>query len=136
MKKIIFFLPALLFAQYTHGADFKHAVGIGLQYGGLIGYELSNSFDHGRIKGAVEVIGASVGYEHFMTDSLGIGLTLTPFFIRPVYSLNLNYWPAGHQNNGWMFGLDLGHMPDTDGEGFLSTDGAKNIVLFSAGYRF
>ena len=135
MKSALFILSLFLITPHSHSAGFEHAVGIGLQYGGIVGYQLSTTVDQGRFRGAVGVIGASVGYDHKVSDTFAIGATITAT-IRTVYSLNLNYMPNGQQNSGWMFALDLGYMPDTDGEGFFNTDGSKNVIWFSSGYRF
>ncbi|MFT4937435.1 MAG: hypothetical protein ACI88A_000450 [Paraglaciecola sp.] len=135
MKKVIFLLSMFLFVKPTFAADFENAVGIGLQFGGVVGYQLSTTVEQGRIRGALGIVGASIGYDHFVTDTFAIGATITAT-LRTVYSLNLNYMPAGQQNSGWMFAVDLGHMQDTDGDGFFTTDGPKNVIWFSTGYRF
>ena len=135
MKSALLFLVIFLFTPPVRAAEFEHAVGIGLQYGGIVGYQLSTTFEQGRIRGAVGVIGVSIGYDHNLSDTFAIGATITAT-IRTVYSLNLNYMPNGQQNSGWMFALDLGYMPDTDGEGFFNTDGSKSVIWFSTGYRF
>jgi len=135
MKIAMFLLLIGLFAKPINGAELEYSVGLGLQYGGIIGYQLSTRLEQGRIRGAVGLVGASVGYDHFVTENFAIGVTFTET-IRTVYSLNLSYMPNGLRHDGWMFAADLGHMPDDDGEGFFSTDGSKNVVWLTVGYRF
>ncbi|WP_371195726.1 hypothetical protein [Glaciecola sp. SC05] len=59
---------------------------------------------------------------------------------RNVTSLNLNYSPSGRVNESWIFGIDLANIQgqDASGDGFLSKQqkDSKNVIFFSAGYKF
>jgi hypothetical protein len=57
-----------------------------------------------------------------------------------VTSLNFNYTPSGNTNKAWVFGIDLAHIQGqkASGDSFLRKQqkDSKNVVLFSAGYKF
>ena len=135
MKNTLLLLLMFLFIPHSRAAGLEHAVGIGLQYGGIVGYQLSSTTEQGRIRGAVGVVGASIGYDHNVSDTFAIGATVTAT-VRTVYSVNLNYMPKRQHNSGWMFALDLGYMPDKDGEGWFDNYESQNVLWFSTGYRF
>ncbi|GAA0859803.1 hypothetical protein [Aliiglaciecola litoralis] len=135
MKLAMLLLVTLIATRPVHSTELQHSVGIGLQYSGLIGYQLSTSLSQGRIRGSIGLVGVSLGYDHYITETFSFGATYTKS-LRTVYSVNLSYMPKGLRNSGWLIALDLGHMPDDDAEGFFRTDGTKNVVWLSAGYQF
>lgn len=128
------FLFAVFSSCVVKASELNHNLGTGLQYSGLIGYQISLQKEQHLLRGAVGLIGASAGYDYLLNSNWSIGATYTAT-IRSVYSLNINYYPQS-LTDGFRVGLDLGHMPDTDGDGFFSTDGAKNVIWLSAGFAF
>lgn len=114
--------------------DINHNLGFGLQYSGLIGYQVSLNQEQHLLRASLGLIGTSIGYDYLLNNNWSIGTTYTAT-IRPVYSLNINYYSES-LTDGMRIGLDLGHMPDTTGDGFLSTKGPKNVIWLSAGFAF
>lgn len=135
MIKIIA-LPLLLIACSVNATEKTHALGIGLQYAGIVGYQLSFTNETHRFRGALGLIGVSVGYDYLLTNNWSLGATYTQT-IRSVYSINFNYY-LNNPNEGMRFSLDLAHMPDenSNSSGFLATNGSKSAVFLSAGYAF
>lgn len=129
------FVVCLLVASQTQAAEIDHAVGIGFQYAGVIGYQISTQQDQHRFRGAIGLVGVSAGYDYFIAEKWSLGVTYTET-IRTVYSLNINYY-LDTPTQGITFGVDLGHMPDDDnGDGFFKSDGSKNVLFLSLGYSF
>jgi hypothetical protein len=136
MKKILLVL-CLLFTSSLRAADLNHAVGFGLQYAGLVGYQISTKQDVHRFRGALGLIGIGAGYDYFLSPGWSLGVTYTET-VRSIYSVNINYY-ANSATKGFNFGLDLGHMSSetASGGGFTYIDGeSKNIVWLSIGYAF
>lgn len=139
MKKVLLRSVLLLFLTLSSSlfaTEINHSMGIGLQYSGIVGYQVSMDKDKHRFRGAIGVLGIGAGYDYFLHPKWSMGVSLTET-IRTVYSVNINYY-ANTPNDGFRFGLDLGHMPDTgdDGDGFFNSDGSKDVVWLSVGYAF
>jgi hypothetical protein len=134
----IFLVLCLLVSNSLRAAEFNQAIGFGLQYSGLAGYQISTKNDAHRFRGAVGLIGVGAGYDYFLSPKWSLGVTYTES-IRTIYSVNINYY-ANTPSKGFNFGLDIGQMPreDASGDGFTRNNGnsKKNIVLLSAGYAF
>jgi len=64
MIKILLILT-LLFTHSLRAAEIKHATGFGLQYAGVLGYQISTKNNDRRFRGALGLIGVSVGYDFF-----------------------------------------------------------------------
>ena len=133
MKKILLLL-GLLPALPLKASELNHAVGIGLQYAGFIGYQLSYQNEEHRFRGAIGILGAAAGYDYQLNQHWSLGLTYTET-IRTVYSANINYY-FDDPNSGIRLGLDLGHMPKDDGDGFLFSGNTKDVIWFNFGYGF
>ena len=133
--KIICLLTCLFIAPHVQSTETSQSAGFGLQYGGVLGYQISSTKEKHNLRGALGLVGASVGYDYMVTDHFSVGTTAT-FTIRTTTSLNFNYYPEGNISDSWQIGVDFGHMSDTDGDGFFATDGKKNVIWLSLGYRF
>jgi hypothetical protein len=131
MKKIGLLL-CLFPALPLNASELNHAVGIGLQYAGVIGYQLNYQNEEHRFRAAIGLLGAAAGYDYLLNQHWSLGLTYTET-IRSVYSANINYYPD-EPNSGIRLGLDLGHMPKGDGDGFLFSGNTKNVIWFNFGY--
>ena len=131
--KMIFLFTSLLISFQARSSELNHSAGFGLQYAGLVGYQISSTTGKHNFRGAIGIIGAGIGYDYLVTDHFSIGASQT-FTIRTVTSINLNYYPAGSILNGWQIGLDFGHMPDSGGgDGFFNTNVEKNVTWISFG---
>jgi hypothetical protein len=128
-------LSLLFLTSSLKATELTHAIGIGLPYAGLAGYQLSYDNEQHRFRAALGIIGASVGYDYLYSTHWSLGFTYTET-IRSVYSANVNYY-VDTPNQGMRVSLDIGHMPEeNNGDGFFNSDGSKNVVWLSAGYAF
>ena len=136
MIRIILVL-CLLVSNSLRANEFNQAIGFGLQYSGLVGYQISTKNDAHRFRAAVGLIGVGAGYDYFLSPKWSLGVTYTET-IRTIYSVNINYY-ANTPSKGFNFGLDIGQMlrEEPSAFGFTYNDGtSKNIVLLSVGYVF
>ena len=138
IKKVIALTP-LLFIPQANCGQFENAAGIGLQYGGILGYQLSYKEAQSNFRAAAGIIGASLGYDYYLTDNFSLGATYT-LSSRNVTSLNINYTPSGYLHRGWVLGIDLAYIDGQRAGGgsfFLQREEeSKNVVWLSAGYKF
>ena len=137
--KIIVGLALLLLIRQGNCGQIDNGVGFGVQYGGVLGYQLSYTQSQSKYRASVGLIGASLGYDYYLSDTFSMGATYT-ISGRNVSSLNINYVPSGYTNNGWIFGIDLARIDGQSAGGssfFLRKEKkSKNIIFFSAGYKF
>ena len=138
LKEIISLTPFLIIPQ-TNGGQFDHAVGVGLQYGGIIGYQFSYKEAQSNFRISAGLIGASLGYDYYLTDTFSFGATYTAS-IRDVTSLNFNYTPSGYANRGWVIGLDFALIEGQRESGssffYQREKDSKKVMWLSAGYKF
>ena len=134
MKKILFLMIGLLVSIQAKSDQVNHAAGSGLQYGGIVGYQISSTDDKNNFRASLGLVGAAVGYDYLVTDKFSIGTTAT-WTLRNTYSANFNYYPSGLQK-GWQFGLDLGYMPSDGRDGFFSSSRSRKVSWISIGYKF
>ena len=138
MNKFKTSIITLILFAFSHSLvkaeEVKHSAGFGLQFSGLVGYQISSIIDQHNFRASAGVIGVSVGYDYFISDNFSIGATYTGT-IRNVSSINFNFYSSWYQNEGGFFGIDVGQMRGGSGLGF-SSPRDKNILWLSAGYRF
>jgi hypothetical protein len=138
VKKVIP-LICLLFVSQANSGQYDNAVGHGIQFGGLVGYQLSYKESQNNLRGAVGLFGASLGYDYYLTDTFSLGVTYTAS-TRNATSININYTPWGYLNKGLVIGIDLAHIQGQQASGssfFLKREkDSKNIVWLSVGYKF
>ena len=132
-------ITSVLFLQFSnllYAKEINHSVGIGLQYSGIFGYQISIDNVNHRFRGSIGLVGVGIGYDYFISPKWSLGVTLTET-IRTVHSININYY-ATSQIEGFRFGLDLGHMPNAgdEGYGYFISEGSKNVVFAGVGYTF
>ena len=134
----VFIVLCLLFTTPLRANEFNHAMGFGLQYSGIIGYQISTKNDAHRFRGAVGLFGIGAGYDYFLSPKWSLGATYTQS-VRKIYSVNINYYPKTPKK-GFNFGLDIGQIPreDASGDGFFRNKGrsSKDIIFLSFGYAF
>lgn len=129
--KYCVFLATLFFSGACFSVEFDNAVGFGIQYGGLLGWQGSASSDklHGRI--AIGLVGVAAGVDINVNEYVSLGATVGGIGFAAFKSINLNYYPEGKYTEGWRMGLDAGTADTT----FFVKD-KSNFVSISVGYSF
>jgi hypothetical protein len=134
----ILLVLCLLFTNSLRATEFNQAMGVGIQYSGLVGYQISTKNNAHRFRGSVGLLGIGAGYDYFLSPKWSLGGTYTKT-LRTIYSVNINYY-VDTPIKGFNFGLDIGKMPseDASGAGFTRTKdkSSKNIIFLSIGYAF
>lgn len=134
LSNIRFLCAALMFTAAAEGraSEYANAVGIGLQYGGLIGWQGSFSQDHLHGRFAVGLLGLSVGGDVDINNYASLGATLTTVGIASFQAINLNFYPSGRYTSGFRIGLEAG-----SGQSHLMNDHERgSFVAASIGYAF
>lgn len=133
-RKLFLLATSLLLTTGSASAELKHAVGAGIQYGGVIGYQASIQSGNNNFRLGLGVAGISAGYDYFVTPKLALGVQAFGVFFITGYALNLNYYFSSTSSTGWMLGMDIGRYEQDNlfGEDYPE----RNDALISAGYRF
>lgn len=135
MKRKLRLLAAMfLFTANTASADVRHALGAGVQYAGVFGYQASVQSGKSNFRLGLGVVGVSAGYDYFITPKIALGVQAFGIVFITGYALNLNYYFSPTPSAGWMLGIDLGkyNQENLFGEDY----DARTSALISAGYRF
>jgi hypothetical protein len=129
--KIGIFLVCLWFSNFCFSTEFDNAIGFGVQYGGLIGWQGSVSDEnfHGRI--AIGLVGLTVGGDVNINDYISLGATTGSIAVASVNSLNINYYPSGKYTEGWRLCLDVGTAKT-----HVYGEDSGSFTAISIGYSF
>jgi hypothetical protein len=140
-------LLLLLFANQAFADGYKHAVGLGLQYG-MLGYQISYLSDDTKYYGAIGAGSVAIGAQKFIDKdkkhSFGINLGRI-FILSDIAGLTYNYAPRGMHREGVVLGVELGRARehgDSITENFLSIFGLEgdrvqeNYVSLNIAYQF
>ena len=94
MKKVIA-LVCISLPAICSAAEFDNAMGVGVQYGGIIGWQGSVTEDkvHGRL--AVGLAGIAVGGDLSLNNNVTVGVTAGAIAIATFTSFNVNYYAGG-----------------------------------------
>ena len=100
-------------SSFSSMAETKHNLGAGYQYGGALGYKLSNVTEKSIYFISAGVIGGSVGYQRLLDESkqhsLGVAVGSEVLTSEKGFDLmTYNYYSSGADNSGWVVGLSAG----------------------------
>lgn len=111
----------------------KSSVGIGIQFGGTIGWQGSTRWSNNNVRVAVGAVGLSAGYDYFFNDKVSIGVQGFIIGLSWGRGISVNYYFTRPEVSGWMLGIDA----FSASSGFAGNTGeSSNRVLLSVGYRF
>jgi len=142
MRKLIVLLS--LVCTSASADEFQTAVGMGHQYGGLIGAQVSYKSDESKYFASLGLVGAAVGFQHSIEpDShYSYGMVLGSEALRSedgFIFVNGNYHFNGFNQPGWVFGFGVGATREDSGGFFSNTQGStetKTAVSLNIGYEF
>ncbi len=109
-----------------YSSERRSAAGFGTQYGGAFGWQGSIVNGPHRRSVGVGIIGASVGYDYKLGESISAGTSLSLFGDVILGTLRLQYYTRGTYKIGWAFGVDV----------FLAATADSPGALFSIGYGY
>lgn len=114
-------------------------MGIGLKYGGIIGYQTVFSQEKHNLRGAIGIFGMSAGYDYTLYNNFSVGATSGGFGTvlagYQFHVLNFTYHVSGKYTKGWNISLDTGVVRCNDGCYGIDVDYDK-FSSFSLGYTF
>lgn len=111
----------------------KSSVGIGIQFGGTIGWQGSTRWGNNNVRAAVGAVGLSAGYDYFLNDKVSVGFQGFIIGLSWGRGISANYYFTRPELSGWTVGLDA----FSASSGFAGSTGeSSNRVLLSVGYRF
>ena len=100
-------MVVLLMSARAESAEFKSSLGIGIQFGGVIGWQGSIRAGNSIFRVALGAVGLSAGYDHFVTDSVSLGVQGFIIGLGGGVGINANYYFAQPDVSGWIVGLDV-----------------------------
>ena len=102
----------------TTDSKFKTGLGVGLQFGGLIGGQIGYVVDD---------------HKTYVSVGANFSLLIPGMAIAAGASVNVNYHFGTAHENGWMVGFDIGRIDRLAG---FDDESSMNIVFISGGYIF
>jgi hypothetical protein len=138
MQKLVF-LVLFVFSQFTYSWDYNASFGMGLKYGGLVGYQATFSEGNHNLRGALGLFGSSVGYDYKVFDHFSIGATIGDYSsivsVSTFHTLNVTYHFSGNYSEGWNISFDLGRSR-CSADCIVNKEDYDNISAVSLGYTF
>ena len=149
--KIALFLSIFCSSQVTAG-QFVNGFGVGMQYGGAVGWQGSYIFGQNKLKTGLGYFGLTLGYDRFFLPktSFGVQYVANQFVIGA--ALNINYHFGSMPSRGWVAGAELFNGPNpvdstediltglTDFDGTLADtiieEESRTGLSISVGYNF
>lgn len=136
----------------AQAAEFKSSVGVGLQFGGLVGWQGSLHYGQNKFRGSFGLAGTAWGYDRYFGSHYSVGAQIFGNQFRIGGGLSVNYYLSQQLEPGFVFGLDLYRGASTDAAvvevftdvvfaGLLSSDSPfdaqiENGIFLSLGYQF
>lgn len=126
-------LVTLLTLARVAPAEAKSSIGIGIQFGGTIGWQGYARSNNNNFRVAVGALGVSVGYDYFLNDRVSIGVQGFIIGLSWGRGISANYYFTRPEIPGWLVGLDA----FSASSGFAGSTGeSSNRILLSVGYKF
>jgi len=124
MKKTTFIIAVLLLlliSRPSSALEFKHGIGVGIQYGGIVGWQGSLNSEHSKTRLSLGYAGFTLGHERYLGSNFSLGgqAFLNQYVIG--IGLNLNYYFSTHSRKGWLIGLDANR-------GYVSSEAGLELI--------
>ena len=142
MKKIICLIAlTLMFSVSTH-AETQYTVGLGYQYGGVLGAQVAYIDGNNKYFASLGLIGAALGAQRVFGSerkhSFGVVIGKEELTSEDGFTLvTYNYHASGFNNTGLVFGLSAG-VKSEDAGFYVDYNGTKTdgVVMINIGYKF
>ena len=141
MKKFV--LALSLFSLFSTAGEYEAAVGVGHQYGGVLGAQIAYKTASTKYYGSLGLIGISAGFQTTFSENskhaYGLVIGREAFqsedgFLFATYDYHLK----GFTKNGLVIGTGLGVTREDSGS-FFSHAGkteTSTSITFNIGYKF
>lgn len=132
---------------FAQAADFDVTGGVGFQFWGVIGTQLSLHDERHRGRLGLGLIGFNAGYDYKFARKWSLGASagkiVTSFDTPTLSMVSLTHHFSGDYSKGWMFAIDAMLLSDVDdcsektSSGLcLNEDDTGLGAFFSVGYTF
>lgn len=140
MKKVKLYscvFTLLVSALACEAGESRSSVGIGLQYGGLVGWQGAQVSNRSISRLGVGVWGVTVGHDRFIADNLSFGVQIFGNLFLTGAGVNLNYYVGSREAGNLVIGIDVFRAQEPlDSLDGSSTKSFENNALISLGYMF
>gem|GEM_PF-1567640 len=119
----VFAVSSLMVTPYAKADGFDHGIGIGIQYGGTIGWQGSYTSNKNKLKFALGPRGLAIGADRFIAPKVSLGLQGFANTYKYGTAINANYHFGDNSQSGWIVGLDVFYAKD-------SIDAAIDLLEF------
>lgn len=118
-------------------AEFKSTVGLGLQFGGVIGWQGAVQSKHHKLYLSLGAPGLSAGYAFLPANKVSVGVNGFVTLLGGGQGLFLDFHFSGHQRSGWLVGVEIFQSSPAFDLSFNDDDGSDEIrYSASLGYTF
>jgi len=136
--KTLILIPFFMFGKSAL-ADTTISLGAGIQQGGLIGIQVALLFGDSKHKfrGAMGLIGGTVGYDYMITRNISVGGSIYQYNLLNTYkgtALHANYYFNPANKHGFWVGVDVLNETEIGWKTREETEEVK--TTFSLGYLF
>jgi len=143
MKLTTLVLSLSLISLYSSANEYETTLGLGHQYGGVLGAKFAYKTESTKYYAALGLVGVSVGFQTTFSENsqhafgLAIGreeIQSEDGFIFATYDFHLK----GFSQDGWVIGTGIGITREDKG-GLYSDSGqseTSGAVTLSVGYKF
>ena len=132
-----------LVSLFSSAGEYETAIGLGHQYGGVLGAQFAYKTESTKYYGSLGLVGIAAGFKTTFSDKskhsygLVIGreeLQSEDGFAFVTYDYHLN----GFNQNGWVIGTGLGVTREDEGSFFFDTGETETStsITLSIGYKF
>ncbi|MGB2740224.1 MAG: hypothetical protein WBC60_06665 [Cognaticolwellia sp.] len=139
----IYILALSLVPLFSSAGEYETAVGIGHQYGGVLGAQFSYKTESSKYYGSLGLVGASAGFQTTFNDNskhaygLVIGreeIQSEDGFLFATYDYHFN----GFSKDGFVIGTGIGVTREDSGGSFSDTGKttSSTSVTINFGYKF
>lgn len=114
----------------------QNGVGVGLQYGGVFGWQAAIIEEKTRLRIGAGLLGLSVGVDYLVLPKVSIGASAfgTPVLGGVAAVGNINFYSNSFQAKSWVIGLDAGFIKSD--KLFNQGSDVGGLVLLSIGYSY
>lgn len=131
MPRISILIAALL-CPLSVQADLGTSIGVGVQYGGIIGIQGTYKFNATKFRLAFGAIGAGASVEQKLTPRVTAGFQVFASGIVIGQGIFLNYHFSGFNKKGFTIGIDYLFNSEVP----LNRRRGNNLFLASVGYKY
>ncbi|GIU50343.1 hypothetical protein TUM4438_35960 [Shewanella sairae] len=123
-------------------ADTSFSLGIGYQYGGVLGVRYNYQKLNHVFFGSLGLVGGALGYQYAFSEQkhlFGFSVGSEVLTSEDGFAvLTYEYYPKGFTDGGWQFGVSGGVRREDDGGSFgnVGKTATEPTGMISLGYKF